>query len=193
MKKLLALLTTLTLLLCCAAPALAEENPRLFAAGYMAALDAIAGQAGVTLTWYVKPDYLPGYTLYACETLQARPTLICQENTVVMLCTSITYDPAEAPLEPEAYLGQFIVALTPILTSQGMTVEEALDALLPLVNEDGFVEQAARVSQGGDWRFTILGYEAALLYLHTETEDSATTQLCLYVYTAPDLMPGPTE
>ena len=197
MKKLLSLLTALCLMLT-TCPALAEEAAdapaRLSASGYMAAMDAMAGKAakaGVTLTWHTEPfSSAPGYTLHACETLQGMPVLVCQEDTVVMLCTAVTYRPEQAPLEPEAYLGQYIVMLTPILTSQGMTEDEAFEALLPMVNEDGFLEAAARVSADSEehHRFSILGCEAALLRMDSSDK---TAQLCLYVYVAPDLMPRP--
>lgn len=191
MKKLLSLLTALVLLLS-ALPTLAEETAdtpvRLSASSYMAAM---AAKVGGTLTWHTEPfSFAPGYTLHACEALQGMPVLICLEDTVVMICTAVTYSPEQAPLAPEAYLGQFIVMLTPILTGQGMAEEEAFDALLPLVNEDGLIEAAARVSADSKehHRFSIPGYEAALLRIDNSDK---TAQLCLYVYVAPDLMPRP--
>lgn len=193
MKKLLALLTILALLLS-ALPALAEEAAeapaRLSASGYRAALDAMAAKAGVTLTWHTQPfSEAPGYTLLACTTLQGMPALVCQEDAVVMLCTAVTFSPEQAPLDSDAWLGQFLIMLTPILTSQGMTDEEAFEALLPLMNEGGLVEAAGRVSAGSEEHhgFSVLGYEAALL----RYESDGMARLCLYVYAAPDLMPRP--
>lgn len=195
-KRILSALLAALLILCALTPALAEDAAdapaRLSASGYMAAMDAMAAKAGVTLTWHTEPfSSAPGYTLHACKTLQGMPVFVCQEDTVVMLCTAVTYRPEQAPLEPEAYLGQYIVMLTPILTSQGMTEEEAFEALLPMVNEDGFLEAAARVSADSEehHRFSILGCEAALLRIDSSSDKTA--QLCLYVYVTPDLMPRP--
>ena len=195
MKRLLSLLTALVLLPA-ALPVLAEEAAeipaRLSASDYIAAMDAMAAKAGVTLTWHTEPfSSAPGYTLHACETLQGMPVLVCLEDTVVMLCTSVIYSPEQAPLRPEAYQGQFLIMLTPILTSQGMTDDEAFEALLPLVNEDSLIEAAARVSADSEEHhcFSVLGCEAALLRM--DSSSNKTAQLCLYIYAAPDLMPRP--
>ncbi|MBR3763661.1 MAG: hypothetical protein IKK57_03815 [Clostridia bacterium] len=193
-KRILTALLAALMALCALPPALAEdaaETARLSASGYMTAMDAMAAEAGVTLTWHSAPfSSAPRYTLHACETLQGMPVLICLEDTVVMLCTAVTYLSEQAPLEADTYQGQFLIMLTPLLTSQGMTDDEAVGALLPLVNEDGFLEAAARVSADSQEHhcFTILGYEAALLRLDSNNQ---TAQLCLYVYVAPDLMPRP--
>lgn len=187
MKKLLSLMLCLLLLLT-ALPALAEDAPEpLLLADYVAAMNAMAEKADSTLTWLTEPfNGLEDYTLCVCQTLQGSPALVCYGDRVAMIGSAVTFDPALAPLGPESYLGQYLVAMMPILTSRGMTEDEAFEALMPLTNEENLLERVAQTSlDGTPCVFNVAGYQAAIL----RYDGDEMPQLCLYIYAAPELLP----
>lgn len=186
-RKLLSLLTAV-MLLCSLTPAMAEASPEaapaapLSAQAYMAGLELLAAHVGGTLEWHSEPfPAAPELTAITCVTLDGSPVLITSGDTVVMLAARCAFDPADAQGSFDMFMGAFISALLPVLISGGMTREEAIDASLPFVNGEDFVPGVIRAMNGEEFWFLFEGHTGLIIPLEDE--------LCLYLYTAPELIP----
>lgn len=186
-RKLLSLLTAV-MLLCSLTPALAEAGPEsaapapLSAQAYMAGLELMAAHAGGTLEWSSKPfPAAQELTAITCVTMDGSPVLITSGDTVVMLAARNTFDPADVQGSFDMCMGSILSVLLPVLISGGMTQEEAIDAILPFVNGDDFIPGVIRAMNGEEFWFTFEGHDGLIVLLEDE--------LCLYLYTAPELIP----
>lgn len=186
-RKLLSLLTAV-MLLCSLTPALAETAPEaapaapLSAQAYMAGLELLAAHVGGALEWRSEPfPAAPELTAITCVTLDGSPVLITSGDTVVMLAARNACDPAEAQGSFDACMGAILSALLPVLISGGMTREEAIDAILPFINGEEFIPGVLRAMNDEEFWFTFEGHDGLIVLLEDE--------LCLYLYTAPELIP----
>ena len=182
-RRLLALLTAMLLLV----PALAETAPDeapapLSAQAYMAGLEALAAEIGGTLEWGSEPfGAAPDLTEITCITTGGVPVLIVSGDTVVMLATRTAFDPEDMQASFELFMGAMISALIPVLTASGLTMDEALDAMVPLVNSEDFIPGVVRAMNGGEFWFRIGDWDALIALVDSD--------LCFYLYTAPELLP----
>lgn len=185
-RKLLSLLTALMLLLI---PALAETAPEsalapLSAQTYMAGLEALAADLGGTLEWHSEPfPSTPDLTYVACDTLGGIPVLIVSGDTVVMLACSAAFDPEDVQASFELFMGAMVSTLLPVLTASGLTMDEALDAMVPFVNSEDFIPGVTSAMEGGEFWFRIGDCDALIALVDSD--------LCFYLYTAPELLPQP--
>lgn len=183
-RRLLTLLTALLMLL---VPALAETTPDeapapLSAQAYMAGLELLAAHAGGTLEWSSESfPAAPELTAITCVTLDGSPVLITSGDTVVMLAARNTFDPADVQGSFDMCMGSILSVLLPVLISGGMTREEAIDAILPFINGEDFIPGVLRAMNGEEFWFTFEGHDGLIVLLEDE--------LCLYLYTAPELIP----
>ena len=182
-RKLLSLLTALLLLV----PALAETPPEdapapVSAQAYMAGLEALATDLGGTLEWHSEPfPSAPELTAITCDTLGGVPVLITSGDTLVMLAASSAFDPADTQASFELFMGAMISTLIPVLTTSGLTMDEALDAMVPLVNSEDFIPGVIRAMDGGEFWFRIGDWDALVALVDSD--------LCFYLYAAPELLP----
>ena len=186
-RKLLSLLTAV-MLLCSLTPAQAEAGPEsaapepLSAQACMAGLELMAAHAGGTLEWHSEPfPAAPELTAITCVTLDGSPVLITSGDTVVMLAARSAFDPADMQGSFDTCMGAILSALLPVLISGNLTREEAIDAILPFINGEDFIPGVLRAMDGEEFWFTFEGHDGLIVLLEDE--------LCLYLYTAPELIP----
>ena len=183
MKKLFSLLTALTLLLCCAAPALAETAPvelRLPEGGfvhpeqvlledYLAWADELAAQYGAVNEWATSP-FSDGLVSVDCVNRNGASLLATTDGRVVALNVAIPLDVNNPQEGYEAFLSTMIVGLQPLLRTQGMDCATATSAFIEACNtSEGFLVGIGDVVYtGAPLAFTYLGYEGDVTLLQVD-------------------------
>ena len=183
MRRILCMMLALMLGVSAAAEAGVGPVRHISVAACMAAADDMADKAGGSLGWRSEP-YPGGYVLWGWDVTNVY--LLADGDTLVMLGASVGWDAAErAPVKD--FLGLSFVALGAVMMADGRGEEAAFEALLPMVNEQGFVQGVTGVAEDGEpYRFTLEGLDGAVLRM----EEEQGLRLCLFLYAAPDLMPG---
>lgn len=183
MKKLLALLTALCLLLC-ALPAAGEDAPEtpqaISTAAYIQALEEFTG---LELEWLSSPTPDSGLTSCVCTTMGS-PALISSGDTLVAVTTVSLYDPAELQDTFDAAMFQLIVALGPVCMVRGTPEEDVFTPLSACFNAEGFVPGVTRVLTTGEpFTFDFGGHVCSVSLEGTGEE----TWVSLFMIVDPDI------
>lgn len=187
MKKLPAFLAALMMATLCLLSAAAQTIPadpvKPSVSAVRAALDDMAGKNGLRNFW-ITQSAGDGLTAHINLTSDIRPNLLASGDTLVMLTIGVNFDPG-SDFPYAAFIDSTLLMTVSVLVATGVPEAEAYQAMLPMVNDEGFLRGLDAAAAGEVFWFLCDGYEAII----ARNDVGSQPRLCLYLYTAPELIP----
>lgn len=137
-------------------------SPRL-AADYIAAVNRLVADYGGTLQWS-EQAFPGGMTAHICDTLGGNPTVLAADDgTLVAVSVATPIDETQLQTSFDDFMGALSTTCMTFFYMDGSDKDAALEAVVPILNADGFIPDVISVmTEGGEFTFTLMGYESII-------------------------------